>query len=867
MSVPYLCGVTRENWLHVQQFVSEETIVVDLDRNNVMFGEKTPQMPPVPGKKWLKLQTSLDHLVGLQFWKARGLENEYRLFRSNKLQPRAFKRIARQKGDQRWNERLEIFDHAFYLQYTPDSENILSETPIVNEQSQWDRVQESFLRFFVAMLKDYRKFLEIPDADTPASPVPGASDWLQWSKRRSFDKAAFIASQKPEYFSYLTELCGTQQFDDFITKRLYSPELPDIIFFDQSIDAKLNRSRLKFRKVDTPFLQSAKTHKKLETFHAVEPNALDLPGSVQAPFMYKSWPETFDSAMFCTPKPMPTMITAEFDRQAALIKRLRTNHSPEAASDSYLLEFYRSDYDSCPETMAFTVFFFTYSTLIGREWADYQLKRRELQHEVEFTESIEDRDPKPEDLGPREEAKLHEPALGVEVAEIPDLWSDESARDLISDLTLGMCENCPDAHTTVANSIIYVTGETPCPRYMDELNDQSQVAKHVCDIINQISPFSDLNQQRGTSLLDDDDGLAEFEESRDVAVAQLDLAFDTLKAMEMRGLFADPDIFKSLMEACGRCGDTTRALELIEMMKRNGLVADKEVLSCFISAFAHDVRSCLDDSPFKDDLMNGSGRRSSDAYAHFLRKKLKAMGGNSTSRNTMIGNMTSDDDDFQSEYERDSSSDSGKSEAEKLNVGSSRLLDWFTPHKTSKQRSRRRRRKKSKYDSEHPVPDRLMKQILLGESLLEFLYPSLKIDTSSDCCPRCSTVMSENAIISGWKPCEFQDFTTQCPQCQHRFVPRFSVSSKSPTFKGSQGPGTPLFCEFLSPWVLRKELDHVILDGGIDVILDPEWRSGTDIRASLWWNLIALCNRYRLPVSFLLQGSFQNRLINPSPQD
>ena len=67
--VPYLCGVTRDNWLHVQQFVSEETIVVDLDRNNVMFGEKTESLPSVPGKKWLKLQDSLEDVAGHLFWR------------------------------------------------------------------------------------------------------------------------------------------------------------------------------------------------------------------------------------------------------------------------------------------------------------------------------------------------------------------------------------------------------------------------------------------------------------------------------------------------------------------------------------------------------------------------------------------------------------------------------------------------------------------------------------------------------------------------------------------------------------------------------------------------------------------------------
>ena len=166
------------------------------------------------------------------------------------------------------------------------------------------------------------------------------------------------------------------------------------------------------------------------------------------------------------------------------------------------------------------------------------------------------------------------------------------------------------------------------------------------------------------------------------------------------------------------------------------------------------------------------------------------------------------------------------------------------------------------------MSDRFQKQLLLGESLLEFLYPDISIDTYGDACPRCSNIMKEEDIVSGWQECDFQDFTTCCPLCCHRFVSRFKVSCSSPTFEGSQGPGTPLFCAFLSPWVLRKELGHIIgLDNSIDQILDPSWRSGRDVNAAIWWNLIVMFKRYRLPFSFLLQGSFQNRLINPVPQD
>jgi pentatricopeptide repeat protein len=868
--VPYLCGVTRENWLHAQQFVNEETIVVDLDRNSVLFGEATPELPPVPEKKWTKLQRSLDEIAGNLFWRTRGLEDEYRQFSSNRLSQRNFKKIGRQKGDHLWNEKLETFDHAFNLQFTPDSENLVNSEAVEREQSQWDSLQEAFLRFFVSVFKDYRKFLHTPDADTPASPTLGSSDWLRWSKRRSFNWKGFVASQKPEYSTYLTELCMTQQFDDFITKRLYTPELPDIIFFDQSIDAKLNRSRLRLKKVDTPFLQSAKTHKILKTLQAVEPNAADLPADydfdAKKPAMHESWPETFDPRLFCKPRPIPSMITAEFDRQAALVTRLRANHTPSKKGSE---DFYGTDFDVSPEAMAFTVFFFAYSAVIGREWKKYQEKRRELQVASPY---IHDRDPNTQEE--REDVVPDGQKLALESVQLADinLESVQSVQNAMADLSLGVCESlCPNA--SVSNAVIHVSNQmVVSPQsYLIELNVQAQVAYET--ILSQMaqSTFGDFQQQRETSLLDNDETFAEYEEAREVAAAQLDLAFDTLKAMEMRGLMTDPDLFKSLMEACGRCGNTKRALELIEMMKRDGLVADREVLSCFMTAFARDAGGSVGGTPAKDDFLK-TDRRGSDAYSTFLRKKLNAMGGDSpTSATVLTGPLSSSDDEDCSGS--DFMSDSGASDSSRLyDVKEKKLgiFEWLTPLKKPKPKKKRRKRRRNGA-TDKPVSDRLMKQIVLGESLLQFLYPDLSIDTSGDTCPQCSKVMTEANIIAGWQPCEFEDFTTSCPNCKHRFVPRFSVSCSSPTFEGNQGKGTPLYCEFLSPWVLRKELNHIIgcevgIDG-IDMMLDPDWRSGTDIRATLWWNLIAMCNRYGLPFPFLLQGSFQNRLINPVPAD
>jgi hypothetical protein len=309
-------------------------------------------------------------------------------------------------------------------------------------------------------------------------------------------------------------------------------------------------------------------------------------------------------------------------------------------------------------------------------------------------------------------------------------------------------------------------------------------------------------------------------------------------------------------------------------MKRDGLAADREVLSCLIAAFAHNDDD-LADAPSNEEL--GIRRhRSSDPYSSFLKKKLDNSMNEDGTKGTVPTKPISDSDVDRSDSASDSSSEILASPTgAQVPVGTA-ILDWFYPRDmTSIKKARRRRRQRRQRTSMmaigtggQPITDRLSNQIILGESLLDYLYPDLKIDTEGDSCPQCSNSMTRSDVIAGWQPRAFQDVTTCCPQCQHRFVPHFSVSCSAPTFEGSQGVGTPLYCELLSPWVLRKELDHVLAgEKGIDIILDPHWRGGTQVGATIWWNLIMMFKYYKLPFSFLLQGSFQNRLINPVPQD
>jgi hypothetical protein len=138
----------------------------------------------------------------------------------------------------------------------------------------------------------------------------------------------------------------------------------------------------------------------------------------------------------------------------------------------------------------------------------------------------------------------------------------------------------------------------------------------------------------------------------------------------------------------------------------------------------------------------------------------------------------------------------------------------------------------------------------------------------NEVCPRCNFLLSDDHVADGWTLDDYNDYTTSCTNCTQRFVPHFCVQSSSPSFLGSKGPGTPLLCERLSPWVLQKEIRTVMSDvEGIEKLLDPKWREKEYKNAVLWWNLVLSCMRYRFPFTFLLQGSFDQNLIAPMPED
>ncbi|EQC39951.1 hypothetical protein, variant [Saprolegnia diclina VS20] len=139
-----------------------------------------------------------------------------------------------------------------------------------------DQVRQSFLRFFISMLKRYASYLNNDSSKTNTAPI--------------FDAAGFLrdnsdAASRP----FLSVMIESQMFQRFCEDRLFNPTLPEVVFFDQAINQKLNRSlSLGKKKHDVSFLED-KTDVIRETFVAPSPSTLGLPDN-GAVYHYKAFP-------------------------------------------------------------------------------------------------------------------------------------------------------------------------------------------------------------------------------------------------------------------------------------------------------------------------------------------------------------------------------------------------------------------------------------------------------------------------------------------------------------------------------------------------------------------------------------------------
>jgi hypothetical protein len=165
--------------------------------------------------------------------------------------------------------------------------------------------------------------------------------------------------------------------------------------------------------------------------------------------------------------------------------------------------------------------------------------------------------------------------------------------------------------------------------------------------------------------------------------------------------------------------------------------------------------------------------------------------------------------------------------------------------------------------------DRFSTQLRMADRTLDFLYPDLLIDLrdpNGTSCPRgtCQKALTIIEIIKAF-PTDSNCYTVRCPYCQREYVPRFTVSSSLESWEGSEGKGTPLWCELLSPWVLQKEVLNVIMSTGIETIVSPSFRDShlKPQYAVLFWNLMVYFRLYGLPYAFLITEKMSLAFLIP----
>ncbi|KAI8645606.1 AEX-3 domain-containing protein [Parasitella parasitica] len=114
------------------------------------------------------------------------------------------------------------------------------------------KVHNAFIRMFASLLYNYRTgFVDhLESGSITASDANGVA-----KKGVYFSKERFLKHSDKDTKTFLSNLSGSQMFTQFITDRLLkSSQDPEILVFDEYIKLKLNRSKLKFVKEETPFL-------------------------------------------------------------------------------------------------------------------------------------------------------------------------------------------------------------------------------------------------------------------------------------------------------------------------------------------------------------------------------------------------------------------------------------------------------------------------------------------------------------------------------------------------------------------------------------------------------------------------------------
>lgn len=694
----------------------------------------------------------------------------------------------------------------------------------------WPMVRTAFFRFFTSILKDYNEFLTYPVQKPDTADLAYVRSSLEQRQLASgsFNVSGFLSKRKKaSERAFMSAFLQTQHFQRFVDDILHPDGArdADVVFFEQSLSAKFKRSFFgRFvSKTETSFLKD-ESFAVSRTVVATGPDTSPL-GLESEQWMpagdgrtgYERFPR-LQAALYGQIRPMPDMGSAVTAKQKAwsLLSRKR-------AKNTSILE--GNQETTSASDAVFTTWFALYTSSIGR-----------------VTEYLSHYD------------------LSADQAQVA------SSRD-------------------------------PSPRGRPQQRT--------------IRPASPKPRRRKSSL----SAQLDIDATRQEAFLwQLDTVFDVLDtAGEQWDTSLNESVYRWIIEACGRCGHTDYAMRVLGMMHEANIKVDSLIYSNLVQSFSMngDVRHSL-----KLDILNwenlrkevqaankriaqsSQNRRSSRPQTRGTSRLLRARHQSEglsdqclqVEKATTVDSKTiADQPGFSSWSYTQMSNRDARGMID--NWGSrGGVLKAVVPGTSNKLKSAANRAATSTsafrsllFGSKTPqsqnnvmgtftngptnqsVPSESPSQkIALSKKEpldLDFIFPKLVLDTERETCPQCSEEMLDEEIRFGWNAGDPNDYNTICPRCQRKYVAFFTCFSPETDWVGSTGPGTPLFCEFLPPWVLCKEVRTILANHDIHFVCADSFRRE---RGTLFWNLVLYFCEFDLPVDFFV-GPTRYATASPSP--
>ena len=373
---------------------------------------------------------------------------------------------------------------------------------------------------------------------------------------------------------------------------------------------------------DPPLLQSARVKRELKTIVPPEPGGLDLPEGIveggvkngvvvlvvtkredvddddnddasvasastaasaakqtgRVYYHYPTFPDTLDPDLFGRPRGMSSAVRAEYDRQRENVGKFRRSASsgaedagegakgaggassarsaavagqkgpvvsdaevfsphlfppPGGCQSFYDVSHFLQEKPATSEVTTFTVFFMTFTAVVGKD------------------------------------------LMAVDNDSLDQLDS----KSIISTCKKERADREDDVDS-IAHLVDEIVMDADLPQTPTK-KDRHVIKPHGKGMANTTQPKSPARNRFNDKL-----STLKIMEAKETSKAELVIAFEMLNMMKERGLRADPEAYQCLIDACGRCGDTDRATQLLVRMHEDGIVADGVVYSSLVSAFS-----------------------------------------------------------------------------------------------------------------------------------------------------------------------------------------------------------------------------------------------------------------------------------------